>query len=372
MTDHKMSLPLMPDEILATIFQNLSNHALAMSACVSRRFYNLAVEPLYCHMAFHAPSYHSEEQAWPPDVIKFYNLLRGLAAKPNLTSHIKSFHLEAWHVTAFCNASPPVFQKPLEFPALTSLDLQYGSMTIQNLNDVLQETSMLRCLCCRFKLNHKSTDRYNPRFELESLGHALKLVSNTIEELTLTLNRCYDIEFDDYDIFNSPYREYQLRGHLGSVLRDCLHLQRLTTQISILLGVTDSTKIALLDVLPLSLLQLRLVDSFPTLPVIEWLDPRLVDKLFDYLGDGAIEAGLKHLFVDSQANHVRCSKDFPSGARVLRYEEHEWETLKRLVLSNHYDFSYDQNIVWINTLEQPCEQLICDKRLPGHASFMPY
>ena len=223
---------------------------------------------------------------------------------------------------------------------------------------------MLRRLYCKFKLNYMDDGSDIRYFDLESLGHALKLVSNTIEELALTLSRCYDDQMEDDDIWNSPYREHELRGHLGSVLRGCLHLERLTTQISILLGVTHDTKIALLDVLPLTLLQLRLVDASHTVSLGEWLDPMLVDKLFNYLGDGAIKAGLKHLFVDSQASQGGFGVDLPGGICVLRYDENEWVKLKRLVLSNHYDFSYDQNIVWINTLKDPCEHLICEMRLP--------
>lgn len=364
MTIEKMSLLVMPDEVLATIFENLSKHAVAMSACVCRRFHNLAVEPLYRDIAFQAPSHYSEEQAGPRDVFKFYNLLRSLAVDPSLTLHIRSFYLQAWHVTAFFKSSLTVFQKPLEFPSLTSLEFEYGSMTIQNLTDVLHRTPMLRRLYCKFNLIYKQDGLDVRCLDFESLGHALKLVSNTMEELALTLDTCYDNQFEDDDIWNSPYRVYKLKGHLGSALRDCLNLKRLTTQISILLGVTHDTKISLLDVLPLTLLQLSLVDASHTVGLGEWLDPMLVDRLFDYLHDGAIKAGLKHLFVDTQASQGGFGVDLPGGIRVLRYDENEWAKLKRVVLSNHYDFSYDQNIVWINTLQDPCEQLICEMRLP--------
>ena len=138
---------------------------------------------------------------------------------------------------------------------------------------------------------------------------------------------------EDYS-WTRSCREHRLRGHLGSVLRGCPHLKRLTTQTSILLGVTHDPNIALLDVLP------------------------LVDKLFIYLGDGPIKAGLKHLVVDSQASQGGFGVDLPGEIRVSRYDENEWVKLKELVLSNDYDLSYDQNIVWINTLKDPCEQLI--------------
>ena len=185
----------MPDEILATIFQNLPTHALAISRCVCRRFHNLAAESLYRDISFQAPSHYSEQQARPRDVLKFGNLLRTLAVNPSLTFYTKSFYLQAWHVTAFFKSSPTVFQKPLVFPSLTSLEFEYGSMTVQNLTDVLYRTPMLRRLYCKFKLNYMDDGSGIRYFDLESLGHALKLVCNTIEELALTLSRCYDDQY---------------------------------------------------------------------------------------------------------------------------------------------------------------------------------
>lgn len=352
-----MSLLLMPDEILATVFGNLSKHALAMSAYVCRRLHTLAVEALYRDIAFQSLSYHSEGHASPRDVFKFCDLLRTLATKPSLTFLMRSFYLQAWHVTRFFTPSLVISQKSLEFPSLTSLEFEYGSMTLENLSDVLQRTPMLRYLHCKFNLNYQDDGSFVKHFDLELLGHALKHVSNTIEELAITMSRSYEERPEEHDAWDIRYREYHPIGHLGSVLRDCVHLNRLTTQISILLGENHSTKVSLLDVLPLNLLQLRIVDPSKRFSGGEWPDSMLVDKLFDYLRDGAIKAGLKHLFVHVQASEV---VDLQDVRHNLGYDEDDWEKLKRLVLSNKYDFSYDQNIVSINTQEDPCEQLICE------------
>ena len=343
----------MPDEILSTIFENLPKPALAASACVCRRFHHLAVESLYRDIAFQATSHHTEEQARPTDILKFHIWLLTLAAKPNLIFRVKSLYLQAWYVTVFFRPSFPDIHKPLAFPSLTSLDFEYGSMTIQHLTDVLHRTPMLRCLSCKFNSLYKPESSDPHCFDFEALGHAIRLVTNTIQELALIWDTCYDTKFEDDDVWINPYCAYEFKGHLGSALRDCRNLKRLTTQISVLLGVTHHTEISLLDVLPLTLQQLKLVHASDTVDAGEWLNPMLIENLFDYLHDGAIQAGLKHLFVETQASPG--GLDLPGGLPVLRYHEHEWMKLKRLVESNHYDYSLDQDIVCINTLQDPCD-----------------